>query len=266
MSRAVGRIAHTRLPSPIGRLSVRAFARAYDIDVGEAERPIGEYAHVGAFFTRRLRPGARPVDRRPSVAVSPADGHLLNAGRIMEGRLIQAKGRLFTVDELLSDHREADAFRGGSWATIYLSPRDYHRVHFPVEGRVVASHHVPGQLWPVNRAAVRHIDQLFCVNERLTTYIDSPIGRVAVTMVGATSVGHITSAYDEELVTNHGPSAGRTDYAQPTQVARGDELGVFNLGSTVIVLFADPGVALSAMSDGQPIRMGTAIARRNAVQ
>ncbi|MEZ4464453.1 MAG: archaetidylserine decarboxylase [bacterium] len=164
--------------------------------------------------------------------------------------------------DLLKDDAAGRGFARGSWVTVYLSPRDYHRVHHPAEGRIVAARHVPGHLWPVNRAAVEHVDQLFCVNERIITHVEGPLGEVATIMVGATSVGHITVRYDDGLVTNRGGAGGGRTYASGLQVARGDELGTFHLGSTAIVL-ADPAVALEALDEGAPIRLGTAIARRS---
>lgn len=264
LSRAVGAAAHVPLPGPLARASIHAFARLYHIDVAESERPPRDYSSVGKFFARRLRPGARPIDRRPGIAVAPADGRLLNHGRISgDGRLIQAKDRTYRVGALLADDELGDGFLGGSWTTIYLSPRDYHRVHFPVEGRVVAARYVPGNLWPVNGPAVAHVDQLFCVNERLITYVDSPLGLVAIVMVGATSVGHITVAYDPSLETNRSVAAGHRSYSTARPVARGDELGVFHLGSTVVVVFANADVEPKALLEGEAVRVGQAIARGN---
>jgi phosphatidylserine decarboxylase len=260
-SRAVGAVAYAKLPRPIARASISMFARAYDIDVGEAAESIEDFRTLGAFFTRRLRSGARPIDRRPGLAVSPADGHILNSGRITDGELIQAKGRRFTVADLLGPE-EGELFRNGHWVTVYLSPQDYHRVHHPVEGRLVRSRYVPGHLWPVNRIGVECVDDLFCVNERVITIVDSPVGRVASVMVGATSVGHITVSHDPELHSNHGQAAHTRDYDVPATVQRGGELGVFHLGSTVIVVFADPEVELEALAPGAAVRVGEGIARR----
>ncbi len=264
-SRAVGVAAHATLPRPITRAAIRGFARAFKVDVDEADRPLAEFRTVGEFFTRRLRPGARPIDRRPGFAVSPADGHILNFGRIEDGTLIQAKGRRFSVADLLRDEVEAARFAHGSWVTVYLSPRDYHRVHHPAEGRITGARYVPGHLWPVNRAAVENVDDLFCVNERLITYVDGPVGEVATIMVGATSVGYITVRYDENLVTNRGRAGGLRTFAagEEPRVARGDELGTFHLGSTAIVLFAEPTVVLEPLEEGAPIRLGVAIASRS---
>lgn len=262
LSRAVGAAAHAPLPRPITRASIWAFARLYGIDVSEAERAPSEYRTAGEFFTRRLRKGARVVDQRPGLAISPADGRVANVGRIADNRLMQAKGRTYDLADLLRDRGDAERFQRGSWMTIYLGPRDYHRVHHPVEGRITGARYVPGHLWPVNRAAVENIDDLFCINERIITFVDSPLGEVATIMIGATSVGYITVSYDDDLQSNRGrPSAYRA-YDPPRHAARGAELGVFNLGSTVVLLFADPDVELEPLAEQSPILMGQPIARR----
>lgn len=264
LSRFVGAAAHARLPSFVTVPSVRMFARAYGIDMDEAEHPISHYRTIGELFTRRLKPGVHSIDRRPGVAVSPADGHISNSGRIRDGLLIQVKGRDYDVADLLRDREDGARFANGSWVTVYLSPRDYHRVHHPVEGRITSARYVPGHLWPVNRAAVHHVDDLFCVNERVITHVDSPIGPVASIMVGATSVGYMTMSYDDELVANRGRPAALKRYDGGIGIARGDEQGIFHLGSTVVVLFADPDVVPESLVEGQPIRMGDAIARRRS--
>lgn len=264
LSRAVGAAAHAGLPASVTRASVRWFARRYGIDLDEAEHPIEHYRTIGELFTRRLKPGARPIDRRPGVAVSPADGRISNSGRIENGRLIQAKGRDYSVADLLRDRHDAERFENGAWVTVYLSPRDYHRVHHPVEGRITASRYIPGHLWPVNAAAVDRVEDLFCVNERVATFVDSPIGEVASVMVGATSVGHMTMTYDVELITNRGRPGAHKSYPEALRIARGDELGLFRLGSTVVVLFADPTVEIEPLAEDQPVRMGQIIARRRS--
>lgn len=261
-SRAIGRLAHMRLPEPVAHATVKGFAKLYDIAVDEAEEPLSAYSSIGDFFTRRLKPGARPIDRRPGFAVSPADGHVLNSGRLEDGVLIQAKGRDFRVADLLRDEALGAQFTGGSWITVYLSPQDYHRVHHPVEGSITQSRYMPGHLWPVNRLGVEYVEDLFCVNERLATFVDGPMGLTCTIMVGATSVGKITTAYDPELETNRGLPAADKRYGDGLQVARGDELGTFHLGSTAIVLFADPSVDVLALADGSAVRMGQPIAQR----
>ena len=164
--------------------------------------------------------------------------------------------------ELLADDPVAEPLSRGSYATVYLSPRDYHRVHCPVDGVVTGYLHVPGTLWPVNAAGVAHVDRLFCRNERLVTLLDSEThGPVAVVMVGATAVGRITAAYDDAICTNAGGGTlSRVRYDQPRPLARGAELGTFHLGSTVVVLCGRAGL-VPAVEGHSPVRMGEPLLR-----
>jgi phosphatidylserine decarboxylase len=261
LSRAVGTL--TRLPAPAGmhQAAMRAFARAYRVDMTEAETDFVGYDRFSDFFSRGLRPGARPIDADPRVVVSPVDGVVSQAGILERGSCLQAKGIQFPVDRLVDDADLAARFAlGGTYATLYLSPRDYHRVHAPVEGTVVASRYLPGEFWPVNPATVRNRDALFCLNERLVTVMDSPgFGRVAVVKVGATCVGRIRAAYDDRL-THAGQSAGLRTYLPPLPVAKGAELGRFEMGSTVILLF-EPGRVVwdDRLVAGATVRMGRRI-------
>lgn len=260
LSRAVGTLTRLPAPAPLHRAAMRVFARAYRVDLTEAELPIGGYGRFGDFFSRGLRPGARPVDPDPRVVVSPVDGVVSQAGLLARGSCIQAKGIEFPVERLLDDGELAARFAlGGAYATLYLSPRDYHRVHAPVDGTVVASRYLPGDFWPVNPATVRSREALFCQNERLVTVLDGAFGRCAVVKVGATCVGRIRARYDDRL-THAGQAAGLRTYLPPKPVARGEELGRFEMGSTVILLF-EPGRVLweDWLVPGATIRMGQRI-------
>ena len=261
MSRAVGGLAHLRLPAPLSTSSIRSFVRLYGINTNEAECELDAYGSIGDFFARRLKMGSRVVDHRPGHIVSPADGKILNCGRIENGTIIQAKGRDFSVSDLLGSEKETARFDGGCWVTVYLSPKDYHRVHHPVEGQIKLARYLPGRLWPVNQAAVNHVDRLFCVNERLATFVETHMGLVTTVMVGATSVGHITVRFDEDLQTNKNSRGGDYHYPEGPKVARGDELGTFHLGSTAIVLIESKDVVLDDLEPGRPVRMGDSIGR-----
>ena len=226
------------------------------------ERPLDAFERFDDFFTRPLRDGARPIAEGAGVVVSPCDGVVSQAGLSEGGRLIQCKGRDYTVAGLLADAAEARAFEGGAYATIYLSPRDYHRIHSPVDGSVTGYRHIPGAFFPVNPTSVRNVAGLFSINERLVTYLDSDVGRVAVVAVAATGVGWITVAYDRDVRTHRGGSAGRHGWAQryasPRRLGRGAELGMFHLGSTVILLFEPGRVRLDTIG-GQMLRVGERI-------
>lgn len=261
-SRLLSYLVYAPLPHSFSQGVMRWFSKRYQLNLDEAELPLSEYPNLGSLFTRKLKPNTHTIDQSEGIAVSPADGHILNLGRLSEGRLIQCKGHDFDVADLLDNPTQVERFRNGSWCTIYLSPRDYHRVHHPVEGTLTRAQYISGALWPVNQAAVQNVKRLFCVNERIVTYVESPIGPVATIMVGATSVGHISMAHDDTLVANKGQRDQEKQYEPAIDIKRADELGTFHLGSTAIVLFADPAVQLEDLEDGQPIRIGTPIARK----
>jgi len=238
LSRAVGAATRARAPASMHRAAMRRFARAYRVELDEAERPLEAYQTFSDFFSRGLKVGARPVDAGERVVVSPVDGTVSEAGLILKGQCVQAKGLAFPVPELLGDAEAAQPFAdGGSFATLYLSPRDYRRVHAPLGGRIIGWRYLPGELWPVNPASVRSVPGLFALNERLVTWLETPAGRCAVVMVGATCVGRIRASYDDVLAQAGQPQAART-FASPLAVAKGDELGRFEMGSTVILLFS----------------------------
>jgi phosphatidylserine decarboxylase len=254
LSHAVGRLCDANVPAPLSRLAASLYCRAYRVNLEEAEGVAGAYASFDEFFTRRLRSGVRPIDNAPIV--SPADGRLEQLGPVTAGGRITVKNTAYRVGELIGDDQEARRYEGGSFGVVYLSPRDYHRVHSPVRGRLVLVRSLPGDLFPVNRIGERHIPNLFVRNQRVALVIDTPdVGRVTVVMVGAIIVGRIT-------VTVLGGADTRPGvYPIEPSVALepGDEIGVFHLGSTA-VLFAEPGTPLSR--DPGPIRYGQALSSR----
>lgn len=262
LSRLVGRITRLEGGEAAHQLAIRIFCEQYDVAVDEAELPISSYPTFGAFFTRRLKPGLRPIAPGDDVVVSPVDGAVSQVGFAEGGELIQAKGRTFDVAGLLGDAEEARPFEGGAYTTIYLSPRDYHRIHSPLGGKILGYRYIPGKLWPVNRPSVRGVPELFAVNERLVTYLDTPVGQVALVAVGATCVGRIRLCYDEK-VTNVGKPAERRHYDEAIPIAKGDELAVFEMGSTVILLFEKGRVSWDdqVMQVEATLQMGQAIGR-----
>lgn len=265
LSGAIGWGASRGLPSRLRVGFLTRFARSYGIDVSEAEKPLSEYAGVDEFFTRRLRPGARPIDQQAGRVISPADGTVVECGLVSAGTLIQAKGVLFKLSELLADDEAAARLEGGAYLITYLSPKDYHRVHSPIEGRVIGWHHVPGTLFSVNEKSVQREPGLFTRNERFVSLIESAAGLVAVVMVAAVGVGHVTAAYDPDVAT-HEARFRRADvrhrrYDTPRPIGRGAELGTFHLGSTTIVVFEPGKVALDALAPGTSTKMGAAVGR-----
>ncbi|MCA9520627.1 MAG: phosphatidylserine decarboxylase [Myxococcales bacterium] len=234
ISQAVGRGSDLRLPKPLLRQLLRAFAGVYRINLDEMAEPLERYETFNQFFVRALKAGVRPIAASP--VVSPADGRLSQFGPIENGSLLQVKGIRYHVDELLLGDAESRRYHDGTFFTVYLSPQNYHRVHSPVDGSISGFRYVPGRLFPVNDLAVANIPSLFTVNERLTSYIDTDFGRAALVMVGATSVGRMSLSY-APLETNQGAEALHCrDFDDPIAIRRGEELGRFNLGSTVVVL------------------------------
>jgi phosphatidylserine decarboxylase len=246
------------LPGPLTRLQNEAFARLVRLDASEAEWQVSHYPTLNAFFTRRLHADARPIDPDPASVVFPCDGRLGAFGPIREGTLVQAKGIDYRVEQLLLDPELAPVFADGHFQTIYLSPRDYHRVHFPVAGTVVRYRHIPGHSgtsYPVGRFCMAHIDKLYCRNERLVTLLETPHGKVAVVMVAATGVGNMTLSY---LPTHFPQKTRQTDHGQEVRVSvgKGDECGIFHMGSTVVLLFERGPWDFSRLDEGRHVRFG----------
>lgn len=237
----VGCLVHLRLPKPLSTWSVRVFANYYNINMDEAERDLEAYKSIGELFTRKLKPGVRPIEG-DSFAVHPCDALITTSGAIEDSMLVQAKGKNYFLDEFLQDSSMADQMRGGSYFTYYLCPTDYHRVHSPVEGKVTKLRWVPGHLWPVNQWSVKNIKDLFAINERVVAEIQTSKGPVVVVMVGATNVGKMTLSFEKRIVTNQfqaDQSLKNIDYPEHEQpeLRKGQEFGTFHMGSTVIVLY-----------------------------
>lgn len=241
ISRLAGRIAH----SPASRLLIPRFARAYGIAVEEAEKPLGEYATLNEFFTRRLKPGTRPVDARPGVLVSPVDARITGMGPLRQGTIFNIKGQDYTIDELLGFSPRAESYRNGYGIVLYLSPSDYHRIHSPVDGVIVERAHLPGRVYPVNDFGLTHMPRVLSRNERLVTYIRHEAGETAVVKIGALNVCGIR-------------------YADPTadRLVRGGELAWFEFGSTVVLLTEDGTFEPRGdLGPGDKVRMGEALGR-----
>jgi phosphatidylserine decarboxylase len=263
-SSAVGLAARQALPRFARKPLYTAFARRVGVNLDEVERPLDEYPSLDAFFVRGLKPGVRPIARDPDVVVSPCDGAIAEFGVVAAGRMMQAKGIDYKLANLVPDADAALRFEGGTYVTIYLAPRDYHCVHFPADGALNGFQHIPGALFPVNALAARNIGGLFTINERLVTFLDTGFGEIAVVMVAATGVGHMTVSYDavETHATGKGRPGARVRYSAGRRVDRGENLGAFHLGSTVILLFEPGRIQLESFVLGQRLRVGEPIARR----
>jgi len=266
LSRLVLRLTRVRAPAVKNTL-IRAFVRGYDLDLREAVQPDPlAYASFNEFFTRALQPAARPIAREADALASPVDGTVSQAGPIAAGRLLQAKGRYYDVETLLSGAapRWAEHFRDGEFATLYLAPYNYHRIHMPCDGTLREAWYVPGRLFSVNTQAAASIAGLFVRNERVVLLFDGPMGPFALVFVGALFVGSMTTVFHGDVAPRRPRSATRLPDvpAAAATLARGAEVGRFNMGSTVILLYGRDRVAWdAALESGRRVRMGEAIGR-----
>ncbi len=248
---------------------IRAYVRLVGVDLGLAAEPdLAAYPHLAAFFTRALRPGARPLDPDPAAVLCPVDGPISQIGTIAAGRIIQAKGHDYCVSDLLGGGTDAqDLFDGGNFATIYLSPRDYHRIHMPLAGDLAEMTYLGGRLFSVNRMTAERVPGLFARNERVVCLFGSAAGPMALVLVGAIFVGGIETVWAGEVTpAPAGPPRRRWHYtgeSRNVHLGRGEEMGRFNLGSTVVLLFPPGAVAWDrTLAPGQPVRLGQRIGTR----
>ena len=239
--------------------------RKFGVDLSEAAEPDpAAYPTFNAFFTRALKPGARVADADPAAFLMPADGHVSQCGDIVDGRIFQAKGQSFTAAELLGDAEAAKPFADGVYATVYLSPRDYHRVHMPWTGTLRETVHVPGRLFSVGTDAVASVPRLFARNERLVCHFDTEFGPMASVMVGALLVSGVETVWSGVEIPAYGDRITRKDYrGKGIELERFAEMARFNYGSTVIVLLPRGVAALDpALKAESPVRLGQRLASR----
>lgn len=259
LSRWAGRLADSRTPW-LKNLLIRQFIRTYQVNMTEAEKPSPEhYEHFNAFFTRALKEGARPLE---AGIVSPADGVLSQYGLIHHGHMIQAKGQEYTVTSLLGgDADEAAPYEQGRFATVYLSPRDYHRVHMPCDATLRSTCYLPGRLFSVNQATTQHIPELFARNERLVCHFDTEYGPMALVLVGAMIVAGIETTWQGRYTPVH-PNRAQRETFEAGHIAfkKGDEMGRFYLGSTVVMCFGSNIHFATERSPQQPVRLGMILA------
>ncbi|NVB42092.1 phosphatidylserine decarboxylase [Pseudenhygromyxa sp. WMMC2535] len=261
-SQALGAAARLPLPRAVSRAAVSTYARIFDVDLGEVDPgQLAEgFGSFDAFFTRSLREGARQIDKRPEVLVSPCDGRLREISEIEAQGVVIAKGYGYAIDELIADAAMAKRFVGGLQTVIYLHPRDYHRVHVPFSGVAKRLTLVPGRMLPVTDASVAAEPRLFAVNERAVHLLETDAGMVAVVMVAAFGVGHMSCDYRD--VEAHPEAQTSVDFSPPPFLAKGDGLGVFHLGSTVVLL-CEPGFeAAPGLTPGDRLRFGQPLLTR----
>jgi phosphatidylserine decarboxylase len=262
ISRLVAHVANSQT-GWIKNTFIRWFIRRYQVDMDEAEFPDPDhYACFNEFFTRQLKPGARVIDEAPNAVLSPADGAISAIGNIIGDTIFQAKGRDFSLTALLGgDAARAAPFCNGQFMTVYLSPRDYHRVHMPVSGTLKEMVYVPGRLFSVNQDTAEGVDRLFARNERAVCIFETGHGPMAVVLVGAMIVAGIETVWAGQVApAAHGrQSTDYTHQAPPIHLERGLELGRFKLGSTAIVLFGQGAVQWhEGLQTGSMVQMGQA--------
>jgi len=264
LSRGMHRLARSQRPV-VRNAILRTVLKAYpQIDLREAAQPDPyAYESFNAFFTRALRPGARPIASAPDEVACPVDGTVSQLGRIESGSLLQAKGMRYTSAALLADEATAARYAGGSFACLYLAPYNYHRIHMPLAGRLIAARYVPGALFSVNAATARTIPNLFARNERVVCEFDTELGPMALVLVGALFVGSIETVFAGEI--NPPAMRGGTVRAITTGIgsefARGQEIGRFNMGSTVVALFGREAAVAAQIGPGSTVRLGQPLAR-----
>jgi phosphatidylserine decarboxylase len=259
LSRLILRATRVRIPW-FKNLLTRGFLSLYAVDLAEAAEPDPyRYATFNEFFTRALAPGARRIDPAGDSIVSPVDGTVSQAGRIENDSLLQAKGRHYRLHDLLASEDWAREFADGRFATIYLAPFDYHRIHMPVAGTLRETLYVPGRLFSVNAATAREVPNLFARNERVIALFASAHGPFVVVLVGALNVGSMATVWAGDITPRRPRRLTRLPRT-PVQLAKGAELGRFNMGSTVILLFAAGHAAWAAgLGYGVRLRVGEAI-------
>jgi len=263
LSRLMYYLMRIRLKS-IKNFTIKTMVKKFDINLDEAaESDFKAYPHFNAFFTRALKPTARPIDADPNQIISPVDGVISQLGEIKQGRIIQAKNHSYSVKELLATEIDAD-YRDGQFITIYLSPRDYHRMHAPIDCRLKSMRHIPGRLFSVADWTTQEIPRLFARNERLVNHLDTDLGPVAYVYVGAIFVSSIETVSNGVITP---PYASKPETLAPkgqTQYQKGDEMGRFNMGSTIVLLFPNNSMTFnSELKAGDAVKLGQSIATLN---
>ena len=260
---AISRVVYklTRIESSMVTPAIKIFSRAFGVDLDQAKNPDpASYASFNEFFTREIKSELRPI--ADSMIVSPVDGTVSQAGAIKQGRIFQAKGQDYTVQELLAcTDEEAERFSGGQFATIYLSPKDYHRMHMPFKGDLCEQVHIPGRLFSVAPHTVKTVSRIFARNERVVANFDTEFGRMVMVLVGAINVAAIETVWDGLVTPPKGKKISRKSYQSGEVVLdKGEEMGRFNMGSTVIIVMESQTPAFSSdLQEGLTLKMGQAI-------
>jgi phosphatidylserine decarboxylase len=265
LSRFAGWVATCESPFIKDRI-IRWFIQRYGVDMSIAKRPDpADYQHFNDFFTRQLRENARPLDKQPKTLLSPVDGTIAQIGQIENSTLIQAKGHHYTLSHLLADPKPDACFEGGLYTTVYLAPRDYHRIHMPIAGRLTMMRYVPGQLFSVNQATAADIPNLFARNERVICQFDTEFGPIILVLVGAMLVASIATEWAGIVAPSRSPLVQSWYYQNPSfpgiYFDQGADIAHFRLGSTVIVILPKDTATWHAQCVlNSPLKMGQVLA------
>ncbi len=260
---AVSRVAFklTRIESPLVPRAITIFSKAFGVDLEQAINPDPtSYKTFNEFFTRELKAGARPIT--DSKITSPVDGTISQLGRVIDGKIVQAKGVNYSLNQLLGGNASrTKQFANGQFITIYLSPKDYHRIHMPCSGKLLEQTHIPGRLFSVAKHTVNTIKGIFARNERIVALFETEYGPMAMVLVGAINVAAIETVWDGLITPPKGKIITDKDYSdQDINLNKGEEMGRFNMGSTVILVFADGAPALSGdLIADQGLKLGEAL-------
>jgi phosphatidylserine decarboxylase len=265
IARWMGLSARIRLPRILHKALITWYVWKYNVNLEESAGKLEDFDSLSDFFLRPLKEGVRDIDQRQNVWISPVDGTVHKFGRIEDGQFLQGFGNKGDIYKLL-DLRKDNAFQGGSYAILYLSPKDYHRVHTPLDVSVAQLKYSPGTLWPVFPAATRKISGLFEKNERLSFLLNSTLGDVWMIMVGAFGVGRMTTSV-HSTITNTNSPAEKTDFSPPPTLKRNEEIGRFELGSTVILVWPpSEKEQIWLIEESQPIKLGQPILEIKSMQ
>lgn len=265
LTRVAGAFASARLGS-LTTYGIKKFAAAYHLNLQEMEGDISDYHTFNDFFARPLKAGARPIDGSVDGVVFPSDGKISQFGDLKDNFQLQAKGHYFTTEALLGDDGDAKYFKNGKFITVYLSPKDYHRVHLPYGGKLLKMTYIPGELFSVNPLYVRHIPELYSRNERVVCLFETAIGKMAVVFVGAAIVRSISTDWAGVVAPSNSGDISVEDYTYNNfQYEKGEEIGRFFMGSTVICMFEKNKIKFENIEPEQEVKVGQKMAQGNSM-
>ncbi len=263
LSRLVGKLARSEAGA-ITQFCIKSFIKVFDINMQEAKHEDPkDYKTFNEFFTRPLKDGIRPIAEETSVLCHPVDGAVSQFGDIIGDKIFQAKGHDYSLTTLLGGKPElSECFKGGKFITVYLAPKDYHRIHMPVDGELTDTLHVPGELFSVNPLTAQNVPGLFARNERVVTLFDTPAGKVALVLIGATIVASIETVWGTDNLPNMGPYVQHWQHDESdVSLQKGEEMGRFKLGSTIVLCFEPNKIEFEDLSSGRETRLGTPMAK-----